>query len=644
MLGYRSAFTVDLDASVGIAEDNAVDALLGEGFRWLRKDKRLRGIDDLEPLREQTFSNGARAIYIRGARADIEYGKLIYFDPPQDAGQWVTSLLIGFDHGTKNSRPMIALDIDVPPDPRADGRPMWSNRPKLIQRLLQSYACVDSRMRLVDEPTWLKEGDGVNDFISDLQDEQRRGLIIACAEDKTVDQREWDRILRTITAETAGQASVVILDSASTEMYNSLVSPGHRLAPYSPRTFRLSVDIDDPADGLRHRTLAARTMLEKDRAQLQRMYGRICREHGNAVPLSKFLRRLDVTTGWELDVANRPASAVVDVPAVRMPENVPSIEIHAVPAVSDEAQSVVVESLSSDVGHNEADARVEHLNERIVELESALARRDSLETELREALDKANTVIRSLEEERDEVRITAREEAAEAEIKFGAQIDDLKLEMMVMDEESRSREKSLRACQYQLEQARKLLGDAGIDASGTWSEPEDKYIQELEEWEEIIDFGDEKFPNLILACDWEATRSIAAQDSGGLWFQTTWDILAMLDEYCNFRKTPEGKGFNGGIRQYLDGGAPAGARLVKGDRFRANESDTVKNSKKMGAERRFSVPKEVDPSGACTMLAHFVIQTRGSISPRLYFADRTNDLGKVVVGYIGKHLTNTKTT
>ena len=42
------------------------------------------------------------------------------------------------------------------------------------------------------------------------------------------------------------------------------------------------------------------------------------------------------------------------------------------------------------------------------------------------------------------------------------------------------------------------------------------------------------------------------------------------------------------------------------------------------------------------MLAHIEIQNFKSVSPRLYFEDRTGDLGKVVIGYIGRHLTNTK--
>lgn len=53
---------------------------------------------------------------------------------------------------------------------------------------------------------------------------------------------------------------------------------------------------------------------------------------------------------------------------------------------------------------------------------------------------------------------------------------------------------------------------------------------------------------------------------------------------------------------------------------------------------------EIDPAGYREMVSHVVIQTRGTICPRMYFEDRTSDLGTVLIGYIGAHPTNTKTS
>lgn len=48
MLGYRSTFEVELDPALGLNSDSAVDTLLGEGFTWLRRQKRIKDIDNLE--------------------------------------------------------------------------------------------------------------------------------------------------------------------------------------------------------------------------------------------------------------------------------------------------------------------------------------------------------------------------------------------------------------------------------------------------------------------------------------------------------------------------------------------------------------------------------------------------------------------
>ena len=43
------------------------------------------------------------------------------------------------------------------------------------------------------------------------------------------------------------------------------------------------------------------------------------------------------------------------------------------------------------------------------------------------------------------------------------------------------------------------------------------------------------------------------------------------------------------------------------------------------------------------MQAHLKVDSRGSVSPRVYFLDCTAEHGEIVVGYIGRHLDNTKT-
>ena len=46
---------------------------------------------------------------------------------------------------------------------------------------------------------------------------------------------------------------------------------------------------------------------------------------------------------------------------------------------------------------------------------------------------------------------------------------------------------------------------------------------------------------------------IAERDENNVWLSQTWQSLAMLDDYCEFRRTENGKEFSGGLREYLKG-------------------------------------------------------------------------------------------
>jgi hypothetical protein len=76
-----------------------------------------------------------------------------------------------------------------------------------------------------------------------------------------------------------------------------------------------------------------------------------------------------------------------------------------------------------------------------------------------------------------------------------------------------------------------------------------------------------------------------------------------------------------------------------------DESETVRNNVRWRRQREFSVPPEIDASGGVFMGAHVRIgaSAAGQISPRLYFHDATAQTGAVYVGYLGRHLTNTRT-
>ena len=667
MLGYRSTFDVELKPAVGLTRENAVETLLGEGFTWVRNQKNISEIDGLEPLREQTYPSGAAAVYALGQTKDgISYGRLTFLDPPREGGRWGTTLLVGMDAKDANSRPRVSIEVEAPTDPHDANKPHPTAVPNLARQFLRGYTCIEHGLRLREVASYVTTTAEVDALLRCLSDERRRNLVILSAEDGTIPLAEWQGVMEKITRGAAGQATTLVLSQEAMAAFNAAVSDGHKLSLYSPRTFYPPVDFSDSSDGRRHRILQAKSLLGSTPSFLQGMYSRVCREHANAQPMETVFRRLEVLTSQAIDAAARPAVRV------SIPERRPGAEdegpaalvavsgggaVKTTPAPPEQSDVLPAHNLgsleapetpaatSADAATEVAELRaaVEALISENSDLRADQADRDAAELSLREALDQANTAIESLEASRDDTVLEAMESEESLKALHKDELDAALFENLRLDEELRDAQGRVRTLGFQLEQAQRILAENSIDASGSRIEPEQRYTQDIGDWEEIQYFGAEKFPELTFTCDWKKMMVLADRDENGVWFQSTWDSLAMLNDYARFKGTPAGAAFAGGLREYLGGGAPADAHLISRERYRATESEQVQSNKKLATERLFAVPEAVDPSGQTTMLSHIVIQTKGALSPRLYFLDATDTIGKIVIGYIGRHPKNTMT-
>ncbi|MGH8827780.1 MAG: hypothetical protein ACRDVZ_09345, partial [Jiangellaceae bacterium] len=77
--------------------------------------------------------------------------------------------------------------------------------------------------------------------------------------------------------------------------------------------------------------------------------------------------------------------------------------------------------------------------------------------------------------------------------------------------------------------------------------------------------------------------------------------------------------------------------------FAADEFETVKQNKGWRTERTFPVPGSIEPRGRVFMSTHFRLGGGDKVAPRLYLHDAVDADGKIYVGYIGRHLTDTQT-
>ncbi|MCX4746431.1 hypothetical protein OG455_12995 [Kitasatospora sp. NBC_01287] len=147
-----------------------------------------------------------------------------------------------------------------------------------------------------------------------------------------------------------------------------------------------------------------------------------------------------------------------------------------------------------------------------------------------------------------------------------------------------------------------------------------------------------EFPLLSFTGDEKETLALDAHTIGGNWVRLTWDGLTALQEYA----TVAVHGAAGGdFKQWCEH-APVGGSHFPPRKAVRNESRTVCSHSKMRRERMFAVPASVDPSGRAFMGAHLRIGG-GRTAPRLHYLDDCSGSGRIYVGYIGMHLTNTMT-
>ncbi len=156
----------------------------------------------------------------------------------------------------------------------------------------------------------------------------------------------------------------------------------------------------------------------------------------------------------------------------------------------------------------------------------------------------------------------------------------------------------------------------------------------------IESFGD--FPNLLITAEEGPMRQLGQHKDAATFAAKARDALSALDAYVAARRAGTWDG--GGFRSYCED-SRHGGRIYPATQVAALESDTVRQDPRMAQQRRFRVPKAVAESGYAEFWAHIKIGNSGQVAPRLHYLDDTNGpTGAVIVGYLGHHLKNTKSS
>ncbi|MGW2260965.1 hypothetical protein ACWCXE_24595 [Streptomyces sp. NPDC001780] len=182
--------------------------------------------------------------------------------------------------------------------------------------------------------------------------------------------------------------------------------------------------------------------------------------------------------------------------------------------------------------------------------------------------------------------------------------------------------------------------EAGLEKVGEYElahTPTEEPVNAPSSFDEILGRLQE-LPQLTFTGDAKITRALDEQSVSN-WVEMAWDALLALQDFA----AASAAGTTCGDFRAWCSKPPNDAHPFSAGKVKMKESDTVGNRGRWRKQRTFAVPTSVDPSGEIYMEAHLRIGGGNTVAPRLHFYDDGPGTGRVYVGYIGPHLTNTRT-
>lgn len=596
---------------------------------------------------------------------------------------------------TKESRYHQVIWVEVIP-PASSEEP--ARRPNLVVDLVKSYDVHESGVSISDSVQDIVDEEQVDQLTDWIFNQQRRVAIVVAApisdESDRQAHQQWHEVLKTLTDDSCGCASYFLLKPEVYDYFCQQVGE-LKLEQGCLRTYLPKVNLKDETDPKRHRILTSSTLYhgldgqtKKFRPELSRIIARtpcsyiwekgLDRELKSAQDvLSK--QRLEVPTfrlalapevileeaeetetsvakavehvvqtvlasrkGEESDSKPHEQTAALQTPQVasdiqradrsRRPQwAAPLIELIRRfapmfdPRTHDD-MSDGVEALSA--GLSVIDERYNNLAQKVHKLTQDF---QGEKNRLQKEIDDYEALFEQAEEDSK-----AAERAAELEEK----IEEQEIERSYERDEYQKLEKENRRLRHQLKHPEAGLQDYDYEEENLDKPPAD--MATLFDWMT----KDGMYPQVreyVVFCDpdrmCDAILDLNDMSGNSRYAADFWKFILVLRDYM---RAVEAGDFSGCVHDYLDKSIGV-YRTCSQKRHSPTESETVQNNGKMCRERIFPVPVEVNQDGEVEMFAHFKTSHRDTNDPRMHYYVDTRYTHKVYIGYIGPHLTNTKT-
>ena len=595
---------------------------------------------------------------------------------------------------TKESRYHQVIWVEVIP-PASSEEP--ARRPNLVVNLVSQYEVRESGVLISDSIREVFDQKEVDVLVDQIFDQQRRVAIVVAApisdeNDHAHDQ--WREILKTLTNDSCGCASYFLLKPDVYDYFCQRIG-SLKMDKGCLRTYLPQVNPSDDLDPKRHRILTSSTLYhgldgnkKKFRPELSRIIAR--------TPCSYIWEKgLDGELKSAQDVLNKQR---LEVPTFRLalapeviPEQAEETETSVAKAVEHVVQTVLASrkgeesdskpheqtaalqtpQVASDIQRTDRSRRPQwaaplielirrfapmfdprthdDMSDGVEALSAGLSVIDERYNDLAQKVHKLTQDFQG-EKNRLQKEIDAYEalfEQAEEDSKAVERVAELEEKIAEQErersyerDERRKLEAENRKLQWQVSHPQVSAHDF-VDTEQYLDEPPED-MATLFDWMTEDDMHRE-VREYVVFCDPDrmcaAILDLDDMSGNSRYAADFWRFILVLRDYMRARKEI---GFQGSVHDYL-AESRGQYRIVSQARHSPTESETVRNNEKMCGERIFPVPVEVDPRGEIEMFAHFKTSHRDTNDPRMHYHADTQFTHKVYIGYIGPHLTTTKT-
>lgn len=632
---------------------------------------------------------------LRESSKDRHYHRqlLEVVDTSNRNGRWTTRMYSMT--ATKESRYHQVIWVEVIP-PASSEEP--AQRPNLVVDLVKSYDVHESGVSISDRVQNIVDEGQVDQLTDSIFNQQRRVAIVVAApisdENDCEAHDQWREVLNTLTDDSFGCASYFLLKPDVYDYFCQQVGD-LKLEQGCLRTYLPKVNLEDETDSKRHRILTSSTLYHG----LDGKTKKFRRE------LSQIIARTPCSYIWEkgLDGELKSAQDVLSKQRLQVPtfrlasspevilEEAEETETSVVKAVEDAVQTVLASKkgeesnskpheqtaalqtpqVASDIQRTDRSGRPQwaaplielirrfapmfdprthdDMSDGVEALSAGLSVIDERYNDLEQKVHKLTQDFQG-EKNRLQKEIDAYEalfeqaeensKAAERVAELEEKIEEQEIERSYERDEYLKLEKEIHRLQHQLTHPQSGLQDYDWTEEELDEPPadmstlfyrmtEDKRYARVREYVEFS--APKRMQYAIMKLDDKAENWRYAADF--------WKFILVLRDYM---RAVEAGDFSGCVHDFLDKSID-GYRTCSKMRHAATESESVRTRSDWREERTFAVPREVNPRGEVEMFAHFRVSHRDTNDPRMHYYADTRYTHKVYIGYIGPHLTNTRT-